>query len=284
VLHEQRTETVRPRAVVASCGGYQANVQQLARVWGSAAERFVVRGSPHAAGEVLLSLTDQGVATVGSPAAGHLVAVDARSPQYDGGIVTRALGIPAGIVVDRDGKRFHDEAADIGPTRYAVWGRLLARCPGQIGYLILDATAQARVRPSVFPPLQAATIPELATRIGLDPTSLQATVTGFNAAIEGQATQGLSPPKTRQAWPLALPPFSAIPMRPGITFTCHGLRVDAQARVLLGNGHPTENLFAAGILMAPNVLGTGYLAGVAMTNGTVFGRIAGTEAARLARR
>ncbi len=47
-------------------------------------------------------------------------------------------------------------------------------------------------------------------------------------------------------------------------------------------GIESPNLFAAGELMAGNVLGKGYTAGVGMTIGTVFGRIAGVEAAQAA--
>ncbi len=281
------SKTVRARAVVLCSGGYQADRERLRAVWGGAADRFVLRGGPYATGELLHDLLAQGVASVGRPAACHLVAVDARAPCCDGGIVTRAVGIPAGVVVDRDGKRFHDEAADIGPTRYRAWGRLLARCPGQGAHLILDEAAERRLRPSLFPPVRAATVAELAGLTGLDPLALQATVGAFNAAIHAPAagdaacTEGIDPPKTRWARPLLSPPFGAIPLRPGITFTCHGVRVDTSARVLLADGHATKNLFAAGIVMAPNLLGTGYLAGTAMTIGAAFGRIAGTAAAHV---
>ena len=70
------------------------------------------------------------------------------------------------------------------------------------------------------------------------------------------------------------------PLRPGITFTYLGVRVNPQARVLMKDGTPTANMYAAGEIMAGNVLGKGYLAGIGMTIGAVFGRIAGEEAAR----
>ncbi len=49
--------------------------------------------------------------------------------------------------------------------------------------------------------------------------------------------------------------------------------------MLMKDGTPTANMFAAGEIMAGNVLGKGYLAGIGMTIGTVFGRIAGEGAA-----
>jgi tricarballylate dehydrogenase len=61
------------------------------------------------------------------------------------------------------------------------------------------------------------------------------------------------------------------------------VRVDEHAQVLLEDGRPAANLYASGEIMAGNILGRGYLAGFGMTIGTVFGRIAGEEAARHAR-
>jgi tricarballylate dehydrogenase len=58
--------------------------------------------------------------------------------------------------------------------------------------------------------------------------------------------------------------------------------VDEQARVIMQDGRPSRNIFAAGEVMAGNILGKGYLAGFGLTIGSVFGRIAGREAARRA--
>ncbi|KAA5612950.1 FAD-dependent tricarballylate dehydrogenase TcuA [Rhodovastum atsumiense] len=278
------TRMLRPRTTIVCCGGAQADLAGLRPFWGEAADAFIIRGVPYADGAVLRGLIAQGVATAGVPGACHLVAVDARSPPVDGGIVTRVLGIPAGIVVDRDARRFHDEGGDVGPTRYAVWGRKVAEQPGRIAWLILDAEGERQVPPLLFPPLRAATIPDLAALAGLDAAALAGTVAGFNAALRGEGdaghTVGLAPAKTRHARPLLIPPFAAIPIRPGITFTCFGVKVDARARVLMTDDTPIPNLFAAGMIMAPNILGTGYLAGAAMAISAVFGRLAGDEAAR----
>ena len=92
-------------------------------------------------------------------------------------------------------------------------------------------------------------------------------------------TQGIQPPKSHWALPLDVPPFYAYPLRPGITFTYLGVKVNAKAQVLMNNGIPAKNIYAAGEIMAGNVLGKGYCAGTGMTIGCVFGRIAGEEAA-----
>ena len=286
-------ETVRATSVVASSGGFQGNIEWLKEYWGEAAENFLIRGTPYARGRILRNLLDQGVAAVGDPTQCHAVAIDARAPRFDGGIVTRLDCIPFGIVVDRAGKRFYDEGEDLWPKRYAIWGRLVAQQPGQIAYCIVDAKSERLFMPSVFPAIRAGSIAEMARAFGLDAGTLETTVREFNAAVrpgrfDGNAldecaTAGLTPPKTHWARAIDTPPFLGYPLRPGITFTYLGVGVDECARVLMQDGRPVENLWAAGEIMAGNILGKGYLAGFGMTIGTVFGRIAGREAAAHAR-
>jgi tricarballylate dehydrogenase len=285
---------VQAKAVIAACGGFQANLEWLVQAWGEAAHNFIIRGTPYASGTVLRNLMTQGVATVGDPTQGHAVAIDARAPKFDGGIVTRLDCVPFGIVVNSHGERFYDEGEDVWPKRYAIWGRLVAQQPGQIAYAITDAKAQGLFMPSVFPAIVAGSVGELASKLGLDPAQLTRTVGDFNAAVrpgpfnsasieDGCRTEGLTPPKTHWARAIDEGPFFGYPLRPGITFTYLGLKVDRTARVLMEDGRPIRNLWAAGEIMAGNVLGEGYTAGVGMTIGTVFGRMAGQEAARHAR-
>jgi tricarballylate dehydrogenase len=284
-------QTVNARSVVAASGGFQANLEWLKQAWGTAAENFIIRGTPYARGTVLKSLMDQGVATVGDPTQGHAVAIDARSPKFDGGIVTRLDCVPFGVVLNRDGERFYDEGEDVWPKRYAIWGRLIAQQPGQIAYSIIDSQARELFIPSVFPAVEGNTLHELAVKLGLEPAATGRTIAAFNAAVlpgvfqsgsieDTCCTQGVTPPKTHWARRIEQPPFYGYPLRPGITFTYLGLKVTAAARVLMADGRPVKNLWAAGEIMAGNILGQGYTAGVGMTIGTVFGRISGTEAAR----
>ena len=191
-------------------------------------------------------------------------------------------------------QRFYDEGEDIWPKRYAIWGRLVAAQPDQIAYIIFDCQRRCNsFMPSLFPPIEAARIAELAGKLELDPAALEKTVADFNAAVrpgtfdhtilDDCRTEGLTPPKTHWARKIETPPFYAYPVRPGITFTYLGTRVNKQARMLMKDGKPSANMFAAGEIMAGNVLGKGYAAGIGMTIGSVFGRIAGREAAQNAR-
>jgi len=281
---------VRAKAVVAASGGFESNLEWLREAWGPAADNFIVRGTPYNRGKVLKLLLQKGAKSVGDATQGHCVAIDARSPKFDGGIVTRVDAVSLGIVVNKHAKRFYDEGEDFWPKRYAIWGRLVAAEDDQIAYSIIDAKSMGKFMPPVYPPLKASTIGELAAALKLDRTALEKTVTEFNAAVrpgtfdhttlDDCATEGLTPAKTHWACAIDTPPFFAYPLRPGITFTYLGVGIDEKARMLMGDGKPSANIFAAGEIMAGNVLGKGYLAGIGMAIGTTFGRIAGEEAAR----
>ena len=291
-IHEGETRRLSPKAVVVASGGFQADLEWLTRAWGPAAENFLIRGTPYNRGVVLADLLEQGVQSVGDPTQCHAVAIDGRAPKYDGGIVTRLDCVPFSIVVNKHAERFYDEGEDVWPKRYAIWGRLVADQPDQVGYVIIDAKSLELFMPSVFPPIQADTIEGLSQQLGLPAQKLRETVDEFNAAcgdtsgfhpteLDGVATAGLTPPKTNWARPITEPPFYGYSLRTGVTFTYLGLRVDENAQCSTEAG-PVRNLWAAGETMAGSILGQGYLAGFGMTIGTVFGRIAGREAAAYA--
>ena len=291
-------ERIEARACVAASGGFESNREWLREAWGRnergewQTDNFAIRGTRYNMGAVLRELMARGADLIGDPTQGHCVAVDARAPLYDGGICTRVDCVSLGIMVNREGRRFYDEGEDFWPKRYAIWGRLVALQPGQFGYAIIDAKAVGRFMPPVFPGERAASLPELARRLGLPGAAFLQTVDAYNAAcrvgtfdhavLDDCRTEGLAPPKSHWARPLDTPPFLGYALKPGITFTYLGVKVDERSAVHFA-GQPSANLFAAGEIMAGNVLGKGYTAGVGMTIGTVFGRIAGASAAAAAR-
>jgi tricarballylate dehydrogenase len=284
---------IRASALVAAAGGFEANIEWLKQYWGEAADNFLIRGTPYNRGTILKMLLAKGVREVGDPTQCHAVAIDARAPKFDGGIITRLDCVVFGVVVNRHALRFYDEGEDIWPKRYAIWGRLVAAQPDQIAYIIFDASSRNSFMPSLFPPIEAGSIAELSNKLELDANVLETTIAGFNAAVcpgtfdhtilDDCRTEGLTPPKTHWARRIETPPYYAYPVRPGITFTYLGTRVNKQARMLMNDGKPAANMFAAGEIMAGNVLGQGYAAGIGMTIGSVFGRVAGREAAKHAR-
>ena len=96
-------------------------------------------------------LLDKGVQEVGDPTQCHAVAIDARAPKFDGGIITRLDCVVFGIVVNKHAARFYDEGEDIWPKRYAIWGRLVAAQPDQIAYIIFDASVAQHLHAVAVP-------------------------------------------------------------------------------------------------------------------------------------
>ena len=286
-------------ACVLGCGGFESDRKWLREAWGQnelgewPADNFLIRGTRYNMGVVLKVMMREGADTMGDPTQAHCVAIDARSPLYDGGICTRIDCVSLGIVVNREGKRFYDEGEDFWPKRYALWGRLVALQPGQIAYSIIDVKSVGRFMPAVFENIKADTLPELARKLDLDPEIFMQTINEFNAACQPGTfdhtiqddchTQGLTPEKTHWALPIEKGPFYGYPVRPGVTFTYFGLTTDEKASVFF-DGKASPNMFAAGEINAGNVLGKGYTAGVGMSIGTAFGRIAGTQAALAAQK
>ena len=209
--------TVRASTLVAAAGGFEANIEWLKQYWGDAADNFLIRGTPYNRGSILKMLLDKGVQEVGDPTQCHAVAIDARAPKFDGGIITRHDSVVFGIVVNKHATRFYDEGEDIWPKRYAIWGRLVAAQPDQIAYIIFDSSVRNSFMPTLFPPIEAPTIAELAGKFELDPAALEKTIADFNAAVrpgtfdhtilDDCRTEGLTPPKTHWARKIETPPY-----------------------------------------------------------------------------
>ena len=290
-------ERITAKSCVLAAGGFESNREWLREAWGRndrgewPADNFLIRGTRFNQGVLLKQMMGAGADMIGDPSQGHCVAIDARAPLYDGGICTRIDCVSLGVVVNGQGQRFYDEGEDFWPKRYAIWGRLVAQQAGQIGYSIIDRKVLGRFMPPVFPGVVAETLPELAAKLGLPVDDFVRTLDDYNAAcvpgrfnhtiLDDCRTEGVTPPKTHWAQKIDTPPFYGYALRPGITFTYLSLKVDDTAAVRFGD-RPSPNLFVAGEMMAGNVLGRGYTAGVGMSIGTAFGRIAGTRAAQAA--
>ena len=229
---------VRASTLVAAAGGFEANIEWLKEYWGDAADNFLIRGTPYNRGSILKMLLDKGVQEIGDPTQCHAVAIDARAPKFDGGIITRLDCVVFGIVVNKHAQRFYDEGEDIWPKRYAIWGRLVAAQPDQIAYIVFDASVAQQFHAVAVSADRGRLIAELAAKFELDPAALEKTVADFNAAVrpgtfdhtilDDCRTEGLTPPKTHWARKIETPPFYAYPVRPGITFTYLGTRVNSR--------------------------------------------------------
>ncbi len=278
---------VKSDYVIVASGGFEANLKMLKEIWGDATDNFIIRGTKYNTGIPFQRLVENGAKVTGDPKGGHMVAVDARGPKFDGGIITRIDAVPIGIVLNKSGKRFYDEGEDLWPKRYAIWGHLIAEQPDQLAYVIIDSKMLDDFLPTAYPAFRSDDIRELLLQLGLPVDEAINTISRFNkGVVDGRFdrtklddchTAGIEPPKSHWARRIDKPPYYAFPLRPGLTFTYMSLKVDEEGRVQKEDGE-FENIFAAGEVMSGNVLSRGYLAGFGLTIGTVFGIIAGKNA------
>lgn len=279
---------IRGKALIVSSGGFEANTSWLGQYYGEAVKNFIIRGTKYNDGILLRALLNKGALTAGDPKGVHAIAVDARSPKFDGGIVTRVDSIPFSIVVNKRGKRFYDEGEDIWPKRYAIWGKLIAEQEDQIVYSIVDSKAKDLFLPTIYQPYKVEDMDEMEEVLNIEKGSLRKTIEEYNEKVNREchfnpldlddcSTKGLEIPKSHWALPIDKPPFYVYPLRPGITFTYMGVEVNEEARVKERKGL-FKNVFATGEIMSGNILTRGYLGGFGLTIGTVFGIIAGERA------
>jgi tricarballylate dehydrogenase len=293
-----RRHDVPASAVVLAAGGFEADPERRERWLGPGWSRALVRGTPSNTGEVLDLAVEAGAARYGDWASCHSVAWDAGAPPAGGSReLTNRLtrqSYPLGIVVNARGRRFVDEGADFRNYTYAKYGREILAQPGGLAFQLFDAKTRPLLRTEEYDsePItgaSAATLEELAGRLGIDADGLRRTVDDFNAAIadvpfdpavkDGRASR-VDPPKSNWAQALDRPPFYGYAVSCGITFTFGGVRIDEHARVLAASGAPIAGLYAAGEMVGGLFYGN-YPGGTGLTSGAVFGRIAGRHAAGL---
>ena len=286
------------RAVIACAGGFQASAEMRARYLGGNADLVKVRGSKHDTGEVLNALIALGAASSGQWQSGHMSPIDAKAPDFetpqhaDGrGNTQSRYDYPFGISVNALGLRFFDEGEAQHSYTYAKTGRTILAQPGAVAWQIYDRTGIAQHRyphhKATFE--EAASIAELAGKIGLAPEVLVHTIEEFNAACrddvpfdptrpDGKTTQGLALPKSNWANRIENPPLRAYPVTCGITFTFGGVKINDKARVLNLLHEPIKGLYASGDILG--LFFHNYPSFTGQTRNAVFSRLAGMHAAK----
>ena len=292
------SESLDADAVVLACGGFESNPAWRTRYLGPGWDLAKVRGTRFNTGDGIRMAVDVGGATRGNWSGCHAVAWDMNAPEFgdlDVGDNFQKHSYPFGILVNREGRRFVDEGADFRNYTYARYGREVLNQPGQCAWQIFDAKVSHLLRDEYrirqVTKATANSIDELAAKLeSVDSNALVAEIQRYNAAVDtetpfdptvkdGRGTRGLTVPKSNWANRLDTPPFMAYGVTCGITFTFGGLAVDASARVLGEDGEPIRGLFAAGELVG-GLFYFNYPGGSGLTSGAVFGRIAGTGAAK----
>ncbi len=276
--------------VVLACGGFEGNAEMQTRYIGprSVYLRPICKGGYFNRGEGIRMALDIGAAPSGDFGSFHAEPVDPRS-----GVSEPSVFIfPYGILVNKDGARFTDEAPGTVDAHYERVTRRIYEQRDGTAYVVLDArhlsipNYRLAIRTDQ-PPISAGSIVELAGKIGVPAAALEATVARYNAACvpgnwqplvaDGVHTQGLTPPKSNWATPLEAAPFHAYPIMSANVFTFGGVKVDGQARVLDHDGNAIPGLYAAGEVIGL-FWGT-YTGATSVLKGLVFGRLAGQDIA-----
>ena len=293
-----KTTELRASSVVLACGGFQANAEWRARYLGPGWEMAKVRGTRFNTGDGIRMALDINAQPFGNWSSAHAVGWDLNAPPYGDIQVGDGFGKHSynfGIMVNAEGRRFLDEGADFRNFTYAKYGRVILAQPGQFAWQIFDSKVLHLLRDTYrikqVTKVRADTLEELAGKLeGVNTEAFLRTVARFNEAVrgdvpfnasikDGRGTTGLEIPKTNWAQALSDGPFEAYAVTCGITFTFGGLKINTRAEVIDMEEKTIPGLFAAGELVG-GIFYFNYPGGTGLTNGTVFGRIAGESAAR----
>lgn len=282
--------------VILATGGFQANIQMRVAYIGRFADSLILRGSRYNTGEGILMALDIGAKPAGQWGDYHSAVLDARSPKEECG-VTALYNYQMGIIVDQSGRRFLDEGEDFRDNTYVKFSKYIIEHADGLAFSVFDERMVSRPefhrawRP-VGEPYQAGTLEELAKILRIPAPAFEQTVKEFNAAVQpgeldldrldNKHTEGIAPAKSNWAMTLDTPPYTAVPVTGGITFTFGGLKTSAQGQVINTSGQVIPGLYAAGEPMG-EIYYYNYPGATSVIRGAVFGRIAGRHATKRAK-
>jgi tricarballylate dehydrogenase len=282
----------KSKAVVLASGGFQGNLEMMTKYFGKNSHfiRPVALGGLHNKGEGIAMALRIGAAPAGQYDRFHAEAVDPRS-----GLTEAYVGVyPYGILVNKSGERFIDEAYDLLALIFEEISLAIVRQPGGIAYIIYDSKMEdvpnyTKLIKSDKEPIRAKSIKELASKVMIDPAGLEKTIKDYNAAVQdgkfdpsildGKCTKGIQPEKSNWARSINENDLICYPLRTSNCFTLGGLKVTPNAEVVNLDGCIIPGLYAAG-----EVIGLyygGYVGATSFLKGLVFGRKAGENAAQL---
>ena len=297
------------RCVILATGGFQGNAELLARHVSPHAEAMYLRANPCSTGDGLLAALQAGAATTSGLGNfyGHaMTAPPARFGADRFQEMSHKYGTMA-VAINLDGRRFADESAGTGEETLNI--AIARQRDATAAYVFDAATADRpydagplarviieRARQAGGPVVQADTLQALAEGMhawGFPPREVLRTLEEFNAGVQAGEGHLLQPARRGERYAVAQAPFTAALVRAAITFTCGGLRVDLDMRVLRRAASVTmlpllkapaeelqvtavPRLYAAGCDVG-GFSGSSYMGGLAQA--LVTGRVAGTQAA-----
>ena len=296
VKHKGKTKSLKAKAVVLAAGGFQSDPEWRVRYLGPGWELAKVRGTMFNTGDGSRMALAAGAAATGNWSGCHAVAWERNAPEFGDlaiGDQFQKHSSPWGVYINAEGKRFVDEGADFRNYTYAKYGRVILAQPGQFAWQIFDAKVKAQLRDEYK-------IRQVTRRVGntleelvgkLEDTNKEDAlkeIQEYNRAVQtdipfnpnikdGRCTKNLAINKSNWANTIDTPPFEAYAVTCGVTFSFGGLKIDTEARVISSDGGPIPGLYAAGELVG-GIFWFNYPGGTGLTNGSVFGKIAGSSA------
>ncbi|MEZ5909474.1 MAG: FAD-dependent tricarballylate dehydrogenase TcuA [Hyphomicrobiaceae bacterium] len=300
VRHQGKTSDLRGGAVVLAAGGFESNAEMRTRYLGPGWDLAKVRGTRYNTGGGINMALAVGAMPYGHWSGCHAVGWDQNAPPFGDlsvGDNFQKHSYPLGIMVNARGERFVDEGADFRNYTYAKYGHVILQQPDMFAWQIFDKKVLHMLRDEYrirrVTKVSADTLEELVTKLeGVDAARALETIKAYNAAVmtdvafnptvkDGRGTRGLTVPKTNWANVLDEPPFEAYAVTCGVTFTFGGLKISTVAEVEDTGGTAIPGLYAAGELVG-GIFYHNYPGGTGLTNGAVFGKIAGDGAAAFA--
>jgi fumarate reductase flavoprotein subunit len=202
-------------------------------------------------------------------------------PAYSSFRGGRPARLSGDIWVNRHGRRFIPEDS----TDADLQERVIQEQPGAVMWVIFDEAMRKGLTPEIgawtereirSSLVSATTIPELATKLGIDPDGLVETVEAYNRGIAG----GEDPlGRVARPKPLDEAPFYGCRCDGTIVLTFGGIAIDERLRVKRGDGQSFRNLYAAGeVIGGAQVMGNGFASGMSAGPALTLGR----QAARFA--
>jgi tricarballylate dehydrogenase len=286
------------KAVILACGGFEANPEMRTRYLGPGWDLAKVRGTRYNVGDGIRMALAIGASPCGNWSGCHAVGWERNAPEFGDlsvGDQFQKHSYPFAIMVNATGKRFVDEGADFRNYTYAKYGRVILEQPQQFAWQIFDQKVKHLQRDEYkikqITKVVANTIEDLAHKLdGVNAEQFVKTVAEYNKAVrtdipfnpnvkDGRCTEGLAINKSNWANTIDAPPFEGYAVTCGVTFTFGGLRITTNAEVVNTDYKPIPGLYAAGELVG-GLFYFNYPGGTGLTSGSVFGRIAGTSAAR----
>jgi tricarballylate dehydrogenase len=283
---------LRAPAVVLACGGFEGNPEMVARYIGPKGRylRPVAKGGYYNKGEGIAMALRLGAAPAGDFSEYHAQPIDPRSSATE----PIVMMFPYGVLLNREGRRFVNEAPGPIDASYEDISRRIAEQRDGIAFCVLDtridsiANWQRCVRSDV-PPERGSDLRALGAKLGFDGAEAERSIAEYNAAcprserfdptvLDAVASENLYPAKSNYAAPLDRPPYIVFPVISSNTFTFGGLKVDVNAQVLNTDGDPIPGLYAAGETVG--IYYGRYPGATSVLRGAVFGRRAGLTASQ----